>query len=63
MQIGTSDSASAVSVNEAMFAALTAKGNHVNYIVANGGGHVDQAVQRQTLANYLTWLWRGYPIQ
>ena len=62
LQIGTNDSASAVSVNEAMFAALTTKGNHVRYIVANGGGHVDQAVQRQTLAGYLTWVWRGDPI-
>lgn len=63
LQIGTNDSASAVMVNEAMFAALTAKGNHVRYIVANGGGHVDQAVQRQTLADYLVWLWRGYPVE
>ncbi len=63
IEVGTNDSASAVSVNEAMFSALTAKGNHVRYIRATDSGHVDQAVQRQTLAGNLIWLWRGYPIQ
>ncbi len=63
LQIGTSDSASALSANEAMFAALTKNNYHTRYIVANGGGHVDRDVQKQTLAGYLIWLWRGYPIQ
>jgi enterochelin esterase family protein len=48
--------------NDAMFAALTAKGYHTRYIRATGAMHVDGGVRRQTLADALTWLWRGYPI-
>ncbi len=62
IEVGTNDSQSAVSVNEAMYSALRAKGNHVRYILATDSGHVDQAVQRQTLAGNLIWLWRGYPV-
>jgi len=48
--------------NDAMFAALTAKGYHVRYIRATGATHVDGGVLGQTLADTLVWVWRGYPI-
>ena len=49
--------------NDAMFAALTAKGYHVRYVRAMGGVHVDGGVLTQTLADTLVWVWRGYPIK
>jgi len=49
--------------NDAMFAALTAKGYHTRYIRATGAQHVDGGVRRQTLPDALTWMWRGYPIE
>ena len=49
--------------NDAMFAALMAKGYHVRYVRATGGEHIDGGVLTQTLADALVWVWRGYPIK
>jgi enterochelin esterase-like enzyme len=51
-----------VKANNAMFAALNAKGNHVRYLFAQGAGHCDGRVFGQTLPTALEWLWRGYPL-
>lgn len=48
--------------NQAMAAALKAKGYHYRYIYAAGAGHADGNVMAQTLPEELLWLWRGYPI-
>lgn len=47
--------------NEAMTAALAARGYHVRYLYAEGAEHVDYAVLQQTLPETLRWLWQGYP--
>ena len=49
--------------NDGMFKELTAKGYHTRYIRATGAQHVDGGVLTQTLADTLTWVWRGYPIK
>jgi enterochelin esterase family protein len=51
-----------VIANQAMAAALKAKGYHYRFVFAQNAGHVDAAVIRQTLPETLLWLWRGYPI-
>ncbi|HEY0712934.1 MAG TPA: alpha/beta hydrolase-fold protein [Polyangia bacterium] len=46
--------------NQRLAAALQARGYHFHYDAAMGGGHVDSGVTRQTIAEALIWLWRGY---
>ncbi|MEP6653542.1 MAG: hypothetical protein ABJA82_09305 [Myxococcales bacterium] len=48
--------------NQAMSAALKAKGYHYRYVYAAGAGHADGNVIKQTLPEALLWVWRGYPI-
>lgn len=52
-----------VSANKRMAAALKEKKYHYHYVFCEGAGHVDGKVVRQTLADALVWLWRGYPIK
>lgn len=52
-----------VAANRAMASALTAQGYHQRFLFAQGAGHVDRRVVRQTLPETLLWLWRGYPIR
>jgi enterochelin esterase-like enzyme len=49
-----------VMANNRMAAALKTKGYHYRYEFAQGAGHVDGKVVRQTLPEALVWLWRGY---
>jgi len=49
-----------VRANNAMAAALKAKGYHYRYEFAKSSGHVDGKVIDQTLPEALVWLWRGY---
>ena len=51
-----------VLANQRMAAALKAKGYPYRYVFAQGAGHVDGRVVRQTLPGALEWLWQGYPI-
>jgi enterochelin esterase-like enzyme len=46
--------------NQRLAAALQLRGYHFHYDHAMGGGHVDGGVTKQTIAEALTWLWRGY---
>ncbi len=48
--------------NRAMAAVLASKGYHYRFVYAEGAGHIDSGVLRQTLADTLAWLWQGYPI-
>ena len=50
-----------VLANQRMAAALKAKGYAYRYVFAEGAGHVDGRVTRQTLPGALEWLWQGYP--
>ena len=50
-----------VLANQRMAAALKAKGYPYRYVFAEGAGHVDGRVTRQTLPGALEWLWQGYP--
>jgi iron(III)-enterobactin esterase len=52
-----------VAANEAMAAALAAKGYEYRYVYAEGADHVDFGVLEQTLPETLRWLWQGYPSQ
>jgi len=47
--------------NEALAAALMAKGYHYKFTYAIGAGHVDGGVRSQTEPDVMEWLWRGYP--
>jgi enterochelin esterase-like enzyme len=47
--------------NEALAAALMAKGYHYKFNYAIGAGHVDGGVRGQTEPDVMEWLWRGYP--
>jgi enterochelin esterase family protein len=51
-----------VMANQRMAAALKAKGYPYRYVYAQGAGHTDGRVTRQTLPEALAWLWKGYPI-
>src|SRR5579883_1111841 len=51
-----------VLANENMAKALAAKGYHYQFVFAKNAGHTDAAVKRQTLAEALQYLWRGYPL-
>jgi enterochelin esterase-like enzyme len=48
--------------NQRMAASFKLRGYHYHYDHAIGAGHVDGAVVRQTVAEALIWLWRGYPV-
>jgi enterochelin esterase-like enzyme len=49
--------------NDAMAAALKAKGYHYRYVTAAGAMHEDDGARRQYLPSAMEWLWRGYPIK
>lgn len=49
-----------VLANVHMAAALRLKGYQYRYVYAEGAGHVDGAVVKQTLPAALEWLWEGY---
>ena len=72
MEVGENDNGSKkdeaslhnwVMANDRMAAALKAKDYHYHYVLAQGAGHVDGRVVKQTLPEALLWLWRGYPIK
>ncbi len=46
--------------NQNMAAALKMKGYHYRFVYAQGAGHCDDKVQRQTLPDTMAWVWRGY---
>ncbi len=50
-----------VMANQRTAAALKAKGYHYRFTYAKGLGHCDQKVFDLTLADTLSWVWRGYP--
>jgi enterochelin esterase family protein len=52
-----------VVANENMARVLAAKGYHYQFVFARNAGHTDRNVKRQTLAEALAWLWKGYPIE
>ncbi len=52
-----------VLANQRMAAVLKDKKYHYRYVFAEGAGHVDGKVVRQTLPEALLWLWQGYPIK
>ena len=49
-----------VLANQRMAAAFKAKGYAYRYVFAQGAGHVDGRVVKQTLPGALEWLWQGY---
>ena len=49
-----------VLANEEMARVLAAKGYHYQFVFARNAGHTDRAVKRQTLAEALVYVWRGY---
>ena len=50
-----------VMANQRTAAALKAKGYHYRFTFAKTLGHCDQKVFDLTLADTLSWVWRGYP--
>jgi enterochelin esterase-like enzyme len=46
--------------NRNMAAALKAKSYHYRFVYALGAGHCDAKVQRQTLPDTVSWMWRSY---
>jgi iron(III)-enterobactin esterase len=52
-----------VVANEDMAKVLAVKGYHYQFVFARNAGHVDHAVKRQTLAEALEYVWKGYPIK
>jgi iron(III)-enterobactin esterase len=49
-----------VMANQRTAAALKAKNYHYRYVVGQGLGHCDGKVQDLTIAETLSWVWRGY---
>ncbi len=49
-----------VMANQRTAAALAAKGYHYRYVFGLGAGHCDSGIQQATLADALSWVWRGY---
>ena len=41
---------------------LAARGYHYQFVFAPNAGHVDHAVEQQTLPEALEYLWQGYTI-
>lgn len=52
-----------VMANQRMASVLQAKGYSYRYVFAEGAGHTDGRVTRQTLPEALAWLWQGYPVK
>jgi enterochelin esterase-like enzyme len=52
-----------VVANENMAKVLAARGYHYQFVFARNAGHSDRNVKRQTLAEALEWLWKGYPLE
>ena len=52
-----------VMANQRMASVLQAKGYSYRYVFAEGAGHTDGRVTRQTLPDALAWLWQGYPVK
>jgi iron(III)-enterobactin esterase len=50
-----------VMANQRTAAALKAKGYHYRFVFSKATGHCDGAVFNATLAQTLSWVWRGYP--
>ncbi len=46
--------------NNRMADALKAKGYEYQYLWAEGAGHVERGVERQTLGEAMEWVWKGY---
>jgi iron(III)-enterobactin esterase len=51
-----------VVANEDMAKVLAARRYRYQFVFARNAGHVDHAVKRQTMAEALEYVWRGYPI-
>ena len=51
-----------VAANEAMAAALAARGYPYQFVFARHAGQCDAAVKRQTLAEALAYVWHGYTV-
>ncbi|HEY5373916.1 MAG TPA: alpha/beta hydrolase-fold protein, partial [Polyangiaceae bacterium] len=49
--------------NQLTAAALAAKSYHYRFILGKGVGHCDGTVKTLTLADVLSWTWRGYPTE
>jgi hypothetical protein len=47
--------------NERTAEDLKAKGYHYKYVFGKGLGHCDGKIQDATIAQALSWVWRGYP--
>ena len=50
-----------VMANQRTAAALKAKGYHYRFVYSKATGHCDGKVFDHTLAQTLSWVWRGYP--
>ncbi len=50
-----------VMANQRMAAAFKTKGYHYRFMYALGLGHCDGRAWQATLADTLSWVWRGYP--
>jgi enterochelin esterase family protein len=50
-----------VMANQRTAAALKAKGYHYRFVFSKASGHCDGKVFDATLAETLSWVWRGYP--
>ena len=49
-----------VIANDRMAEVLKAKGYAYQYVFSEGVGHVNRAVQRQTMPEAFEWTWQGY---
>lgn len=49
-----------IEANRRMAKVLGEKGYDYHFVFAEGAGHVDKSVVRQTLPEAMVWLWRGY---
>jgi len=49
--------------NDNMFTALIQKGHHVQYQIALGRGHSEDAPVGFSIPQAMMWVWRGYPLQ
>jgi len=49
-----------VVANNRMAAALKAKGYPYQFVFSEASGHVERAVEMQTLPEAFEWVWKGY---
>ena len=49
-----------VMANQRTAAALKAQGYHYKFVQGRGQSHCSPSVRKQTLADALMWVWRGY---